>query len=152
METKLEKRIELLISREIYSNQTLLVQELLMKHHPDLIEEIENYYDESSEAIEEYLGYCTNIEKEVWQELDVFERQDLAEKNGFEPTPHEIYEWWLVSSWLAEKLSQFGQPIFETPYGTWWGRTCTGQAIKLDHVMMEIIICTDYSLYGSLKE
>ena len=148
METKLDRRIELLISREIYANQTSLVQELLMKHHPDWIEEIENYYDESSEAIEEYLGYCTNIETEVWQELDVFERQDLAEKNGFEAEPHEIYEWWLVSDFLSYKLNQFEQPVLKTPYGTWWGRTCTGQSIALDYVIREIVEITNYARYG----
>lgn len=133
-----EKRIEILIDREIYANQTHLVENLLIKGDPDWIDSIENYYDESTEAVEDYLIYNTNIEEKTWQELDVHERLDLARAEGFEPAPQEIYEWWLVSDWLADKLSQFEQPVLVTNYGTWWGRTCTGQAIKLDYVIQKI--------------
>lgn len=58
----LENRIEQLVSREIYLNQSHLMEDLILKPNPDWIEYIENYYDESSEAVEEYLTYETDIE------------------------------------------------------------------------------------------
>jgi len=50
----------------------------------------------------------------------------------------EIYEWWVVSDWLREKLRDKGQAILENDYGAWWGRRTTGQAIKMDGVIREI--------------
>ena len=50
----------------------------------------------------------------------------------------EIYEWWVVSKWLAKKLQDQGEPIIENDYGIWWGRTTTGQAIFLDAVIERI--------------
>lgn len=45
----------------------------------------------------------------------------------------EIYEWWPVEdSYLVEQLKEIGEPILDNDYGTWWGRTCTGQSIELD--------------------
>jgi len=32
-----------------------------------------------------------------------------------------------------------GEPILESDYGTWWGRTCTGQAIQLDGTIQKIV-------------
>jgi len=47
--------------------------------------------------------------------------------------PQEIYEWWLVTSWLASKLDEQGEPLLTDDESHWWGRTCTGQAICLDY-------------------
>ena len=55
-----------------------------------------------------------------------------------EAEAQEIYEWWIVSSWLLEKLEAHGEPVLKTDFGDWWGRTCTGQAILLDSVIEEI--------------
>jgi len=57
-----------------------------------------------------------------------------------ESEPVEIYEWWSVSEFLAEKLKEKGQPILEDFGYTIWGRTCTGQSIMLDEVISEICI------------
>lgn len=50
----------------------------------------------------------------------------------------EIYEYWVVSEWLAEKLEANGEPVVKSDFGTWWGRTCTGQSIILDSVIEKI--------------
>ena len=50
----------------------------------------------------------------------------------------EILEWWLITKWLAEKLESIGEPILETDYGFYWGRTCSGQAIILDGTIQRI--------------
>ncbi len=47
----------------------------------------------------------------------------------------EIYEWWLISNWLAERLKKLGEPVLDNNFGTWWGRCCTGQAIYMDSVI-----------------
>ncbi|WP_282775476.1 hypothetical protein [Phaeodactylibacter xiamenensis] len=62
--------------------------------------------------------------------------------------PQDISEWWLVSDWLDGKLREFEQPVLEMEYGTWWGRTTTGQAIKMDYVIRKIVEATDYAKYG----
>lgn len=55
----------------------------------------------------------------------------------------EIYEYWLVSPYLGEKLRENGEAVLER-YGAWvWGRTCTGQTISLDGVMRKIVCGKD---------
>jgi hypothetical protein len=48
----------------------------------------------------------------------------------------EIYEWWICSDWLIEKLEAKGEPVIK--HENLWGRTTTGQAILLDDVISEI--------------
>ena len=53
--------------------------------------------------------------------------------------PIEIFEYWFVSDLLGEKLAAKGEIVVEDFFGhTVWGRTCTGQAICMDHVIREI--------------
>ena len=61
-----------------------------------------------------------------------------------EAEPQEIYEYWIVSSWLGEKLRNKGEPVLERSGGWIWGRTCTGQAILLDSVISSI--CYDMGI------
>lgn len=51
----------------------------------------------------------------------------------------EIYEWWLVSDWLARRLKDQGEVVLNNNYGTWWGRQCTGQAISMDPTIPDIV-------------
>lgn len=100
------------------------------------IDKIENFYDTSVEAVEDFLRY--NCEDDTWQGLPFDEKDAFANDLGFEPQPQEIYEWWAVTSWLADQLKQFSQPVLSNDFGDWWGRTCTGQAIILDGIMQKI--------------
>ena len=34
------------------------------------------------------------------------------------------------------------QPLLQNAYGTWWGRTCSGQAIYMDNIIQEIALLT----------
>lgn len=63
------------------------------------------------------------------------EPTDVSSK---ETDAEEAYEHWAVTSWLARKLEEHGEMV--TNYcNIWiWGRTCTGQAIALDHVIQVI--------------
>ena len=74
-------------------------------------------HDTKHQAIEEYFN------EQNW---------DLHEYN------REVYEHWLVTSYLGEKLKDRGETV-EDFYGlTVWGRTTTGMAIAYDHVIQEI--------------
>lgn len=52
----------------------------------------------------------------------------------------EAYEHWIVDKRLGEKLEEHGEMVIFDFLGLEciWGRTCTGQAILLDHVIGEI--------------
>lgn len=50
----------------------------------------------------------------------------------------EIFEWWCVNGFLAEKLKDKGEHTIEYGCGHWWGRTTTGQQIAFDETIQEI--------------
>ena len=50
----------------------------------------------------------------------------------------EVYEYWLISDWLAGKLKERDEIVFEFYGLTIWGRTTTGQAISMDYDIQEI--------------
>lgn len=57
----------------------------------------------------------------------------------YDDAEREIFEHWLVSDWLAEKLAAKGEYVETNFYGmSIWGRTTTGQAVKMDRVIQEI--------------
>ena len=111
-----------LVSNHVRSCQSMLVHELMEKEilYPD---HYENLFM-SDERIKEYHNVSTDEEVEE------------IRNNGSDI--NEVYEHWLVSDWLLEKLKEQEEPILETDYETWWGRTCSGQAIKLDYNIQEL--------------
>lgn len=73
--------------------------------------------------------------------LDAAEEQDwqiFCSEFNIEPDRNEVYEHWIVSSWLAGKLSERGHPTGEMLGFTLWGRCTTGQRISMDGVILEI--------------
>jgi hypothetical protein len=79
---------------------------------------------------------------EEWEEKDpeVSEaiRAEIEELERLETEPQEIYEWWIVSDYLFEKLREHGEPVIEWQNLYIWGRTTSGQAILLDKVISDI--------------
>jgi len=56
-----------------------------------------------------------------------------------DPIQREVFEHWVVSSWLAEKLIEKGEKVDRDFAGlTVWARTTTGQAIAMDYVIQSI--------------
>ena len=52
----------------------------------------------------------------------------------------EIFEYWSVSDWFADKLIEEGEFVEKDFYGLCvWGRITTGQAIALDYVTRKIV-------------
>ena len=125
METKQLTEIErqarngAFVMREIFCCQSMLVEGLLKKEVFNF-EDIENFTKTQEELLED--GYTQ-------KQIDEGDTTDTR----------EIFEWWVCSDWLIEKLRDLGQPILSNDYGEWWGRCCTGQAIKLDTVIDRII-------------
>jgi hypothetical protein len=73
-------------------------------------------------------------------DLDIYEYLENFEedKDGNYP---EVFEWYIVSDYLAEKLAEKKEVIAMDFLGlTIWGRQCTGQAILLDKVIEDIYI------------
>ena len=125
-EIERQERNGKLVTREILACQSGLVSELLEKGILQY-EDIENLYETCKER---------ESNSEYWCE---------ACKNGDyceDTQPQEIYEWWLVSEWMYNKLREQDEPVLNYgDFNFFWGRCCTGQAIKLDYVIDKI--CND---------
>jgi hypothetical protein len=59
---------------------------------------------------------------------------DELDSMEFDSQP-EIYTWFYCSEWLIRALEEKGQCTLD---GQFWGRTCCGQSIVLDHVIQTI--------------
>ena len=138
------------IGREVFCCVSSMMGDLL-ECKCDLYEEIENFYcyningDEySEEERQEKIEYlqdqlqesCDENRQDIEEELQLFE--------DAESEPQGIFEWWVVSNWLFEKLKAKGQPVIEYGATYIWGRCTTGQAILLDYVIGEI--CEDLGI------
>jgi hypothetical protein len=66
--------------------------------------------------------------------------QQLCSDTDIEPQQTEVYEHWIVSDWLGEKLKVEGERVDDDFEGlTVWARTTTGQAISIDYVIRQIV-------------
>ncbi|MBE5033920.1 hypothetical protein [Gallalistipes aquisgranensis] len=63
---------------------------------------------------------------------------NLISLEYLDPFTDEVLEWWLIDSWLAERLQQEGEVVIEEYGCFWWGRSTSGQAICLDSVIQKI--------------
>lgn len=86
--------------------------------------------DRLEELFREYEEKDTETSEAIRAEMDELENLD--------PEPQEIFEWWIVTYWLFEKLKERGEPVIEWQNLSIWGRTTTGQAILLDSVISDI--------------
>lgn len=92
--------------------------------------------EELRERLEIYEDDCEDGET-LASFKDVVE-SDISALENAEYQYKEVFEWWVVSSWLLEKLKAQGEPILENDFGEWWGRCTTGQAILLDYSISKI--------------
>lgn len=129
-----QKAVESFVSSEVYVCQSMLVEELLNKSIFSF-DDIQNLYRVfDGKLLRPNTCYScklsfTSLDSETGECQDCFEENQAAQ---------DIFEWWIVSNWLANKLKGQGEPILENDFGTWWGRTCTGQAIYMDEVINDI--------------
>ena len=98
-----------------------------------LVQEEEDSWGVYDKDLEEYIiAPAHDTKQEAIEEYFSDRNWDLHEYN------REVYEHWLVSSWLAEKLKEQGETVEEFYSLTVWGRTTYGQAIHGDWVIQEI--------------
>lgn len=73
-------------------------------------------------------------------DLDIYEYLENFDEDEDGNFP-EVFEWYIVSDYLAEKLAEKKEVIAMDFLGlTIWGRQCTGQAISLDNVIEDIYL------------
>lgn len=155
------------LERDIVYCQTYLVEEMMQSGVDGFsLEEVDNLYPDPEEwtveQCREYLedrgidpeseglplaacpnhlsdcdddGFCTLCGEQEEEEDVADEWRDAVRDNS---EAAEIYEWWLVTDWLADKLEEAGKPILRAANCAWWGRTCTGQNIILDGTLQEV--------------
>lgn len=116
-----------LVSDHVYVCQSGLVDELLSK-------EIISYDDYEN-------LYMTD--KQLKETFDVTTDEEIEELRNEGSDVNEVFEHWIVSDWLENRLEELEEPLLKTDYQTWWGRTCSGQAIALDYNIQKIAY--DYS-------
>jgi len=109
---KFEERVEKakkLADKHVLWNQSMVVEDMLKAGLLDL-EEDSNYLEVLSKEGEEY-----------------------------EDAILEIFEWYLVTPWLANRLKEKGEVVLDSgSMDFWWGRTTTGQSVIVDEVIQEI--------------
>ena len=118
------------VEREVLTCFSYEMDELLRKEVINF-EDIENLYLDTEKVYKDY-GY---------------DSPEAMQDDG--ASLQEIYEWWIVSRFLYEKLKDKGEPILQWGNNYYWGRGCTGQAILLDDVISEI--CKDMEILDGQK-
>ena len=141
--------VDEMVRQEVYYCVSSLIIRLAELEPDEYFEEFLKY-DDSPDAVEEYLHNYADLEEvsKALSEMEVDEisdlafdeREQLAFDLGFEPELIEIYEYWIISDWLAHKLEQqWGEVVVRDYHGlTIWGRRTTGQMISMDGVMQNI--------------
>jgi hypothetical protein len=110
------------IDRHILACQSSLVSKLMEK---EVI------------STEDYINFYKSDET-IKSEYDVKTEEEIQEIRDNGEDMQEVFEHWLCSDWFINQMKNQNEPILETDIGTWWGRTCTGQAIYLDHNIQEL--------------
>lgn len=86
-------------------------------------------YDDESDA---------TLQEAMWQGIRPNASEFCAQHN-VEPYDREVYEHWVVSNWLADKLAARGEKVDKDFAGlAVWARTTTGQSIACDSVIADI--------------
>jgi hypothetical protein len=112
------------------------------------LEEIKDYYFHKIEMFRyrdnEYFSIFVKKHETAQKFLDIFQGKiETLEDMEFNQI-QEIYEYWIVSDFLAGKLEEQGEIIIENYGLTIWGRQTTGQAILLDSCISQV--CYDMEI------
>jgi predicted nuclease with TOPRIM domain len=145
------------VEREVYANVGTMVEYILNKscedrEAPFTWDDVINMYADNSEEIEdkqEQIDELNNKIMEVNEDDENFEtiidnlqeqiddlQNKIDELENEQEEPREVYQWFLVSDWLCQKLKEHGEVVIEDE--NIWGRGCCGQAILLDGVISNI--------------
>lgn len=133
------RQLEQFVGREVFHCVSHLVAELTSKaeHFPDYIDELFDAY--RAPLTEDDCCYAVESNDLDIDDCDTW--QEACELHNIDPSDYwrEVFEHWIVSDWLANRLEEHGERVLRDFFGlTVWGRTCTGQAISLDGVIGQI--------------
>ena len=108
------------VNREVYVNASHLIEELI--------------------EVRTNGGICRALSKrEMYTHLKEFDLDNIEWPRDTETgDPVEVFEWWIVSSFMGRKLLEKEELIIKSGTLTIWGRTTTGQHITMDSVIEDI--------------
>lgn len=73
------------------------------------------------------------------EEVSTWQEACEACEEYIEPHEREIFQWYAVSSFLADDLEEEGEVVLRDFHGLdLWGRTTFGQAISMDYVIQKV--------------
>jgi len=144
------------VDREVIYCVSALVYELAKK-----AEHFGDYEDDLYDAFRGIPDYEEAATQNGWRENDISgftekhsgevsdaeNWQELCEEQNIEVDDYtpEIFEHWIITDWLADKLENHGHKVLRDFFGlTIWCRPTTGQAILLDGVISQI--CADMEI------
>jgi len=115
------------VNREVYTcfsyemDNILNASMQLSKTDLPTWEDIENFYTRPEECYS--CGQdISNIEDDTCPNCNEYIDMEMQ----------EIFEWWIISEFLYNKLRKKGYCVLDWGNNYYWGRCCTGQAILLD--------------------
>lgn len=97
-------------------------------------DEIENIYELTCN----YCGYTSEKPADNTNGDLCPECEEKGRTEEIEYEAQEIFEWWIVTEYLYDKLKAKGCPVLQWGNNYYWGRCTTGQAILLDGVISDI--------------
>ena len=87
-------------------------------------------------SIQRMLSLKDNLSYRALEEFDIDNIEWPIDEETEEP--REVFEWWIVTKWIADKLKTQNECIIEAGFIHIWGRTCTGQSVSMDVVIEDI--------------
>ena len=105
---------------------------------------MESYYksEEEKQFVKNLIEreiYCLGNEfQELYSKQNEYWFEDTENMIDDNDEFKEVFQWFIVSEYLAQKLSEINEPILTTSSHYLWGRTCYGQSIELDGTFQEI--------------
>ena len=132
--------LDKLVGREIYCCVTSVVEYILQQDDSNAPFSWDDVETEPRKICSEcdYKDNFTENEDGTYTCDHCHKVYDEDEYENLDDLEDEIYEWWAVSCWFADKLKEKGNAIIESGCCSYWGRGCTGQAIALDGVIAHI--------------
>lgn len=146
LEKKIDNEVNAIVKEHILSCENCLFSEVnRIVYEVDtslsqlLYENFENLYIDNTLKIEELEDRIADIEDESdSEEVEELEEQ-IEELKKEEEEVQEILEFWKISEWLYYKLREQGEPVLDSDFGYYWGRTCSGQSITMDYCIRKIV-------------
>lgn len=115
----------------------------LCEQAQDLAAPIDDWQEAAEQAGWEYAPefepqhiYRDTTDGQTWAAADW---QTLCDDHGIDPYQWDVFEHWIVTDWLADKLEAQGEKVDRDFAGMIvWARTTTGQGIAMDSVLQHI--------------